>query len=83
MKSTRAAQFFEISDIQSRNGRKDACYENQEVGGSNPLAPTTSFGSSNLRHKRRSTSAWRKTMRSTVRRDHFVFLKFNNFMPLP
>jgi hypothetical protein len=35
MKSTRAAQFFEISDIQSRNGRKDACYENQEVGGSN------------------------------------------------
>src|SRR5215472_18579405 len=38
---------------------------------------------SDLQHGKRSTSAWRKTRRSVVRRDHVISLKFNNVMLLP
>ena len=52
----------------------------QEVGGSNPLAPTTFNRISELQHRKSSKSAWRKTRRSVVRRDLVISLKFNNVM---
>jgi hypothetical protein len=36
----------------------------QEVGGSNPLAPTTFFRISALQHTKNPMSAWSETMRS-------------------
>jgi hypothetical protein len=38
----------------------------QEAGGSNPLAPTTSFRTSNLQAQRWSRSAWSRARRSMV-----------------
>ena len=37
---------------------------------------------SDLQHRKRSKSAWHKTRRSAVHRNHFISLKFNKFMLL-
>src|SRR5215469_6587123 len=61
----------------------DKLVRDQEVGGSDPLAPTTFNRISDLQHRKRSKGAWRNTRRSVVRRDHVISLKFNNVMLLP
>ena len=40
----------------------------QEVGGSNPLAPTNSFGTDNLQHAKERKTAWCSDRRSIVKR---------------
>ena len=41
----------------------------QEVDGSNPFAPTTSFRTNNLQHAKERKTAWCKTRRSAVQFD--------------
>src|SRR5215469_11791241 len=63
----------------------DKLVRDQEVGGSNPLAPTTFNRISDLQHRKRSKSAWDNTRRSMVHNPFprpFILFRFNNFMLL-